>query len=984
MDNRNVMAGWRSAWLAAALLLFALPVAAQTTTGTIRGTVRTTDGAPLPDVELKVTNVATGFERSAVSRADGSYTLPGLPAATYNLVARKLGHAASGRQVAVLVGATQIIDLSLEVRAVEVDEVVVTAAAPVAETRTSEVATNVTREQIERLPTPSRNFLDLAVLAPGVTVQEDRANGTGFRSFSAGGQGAAAVNVFIDGTSLKNDLTGGGVSGQDASRGNPFPRNAIQEYRVLTQNFKAEYQKASSAVITATTKSGGNEWSGSVNFGYQNRGLVALDSFQRRDKAGNPNFEKPDYSRYLVGGSVGGPLIRNKLHVFGSYEGNYQNRASRVAIPAPPAGFPALDSIDFNAYNGNFESPFRETLLFGKLTYAVNPNSTAEFSLSNRHETDVRDFGDRRVRDNAVNFRNKVTVGQLRYNMFSGPWLNETKLDFSRFRRNPSADRPGIPTRTYAVPGGDVILGSLVSTQDFIQKRIGLRNDLTYTGWNWGGQHVLKAGVNVDFVNYDITKVNGDSPNFRYVEAQDGQVYNYEHPRELIYGRGSRGIDKNNTQIGLYLQDDWSPTERLTFNLGIRWDVETNMYNTDYRTPQNVIDTLTRYNDSLPVPLNLDRYITDGNDRKPFYGAFQPRVGLSYALDSENKTTVFAGFGIYYDRSLFDLSVDETLKLAQPTYSIRFAPPGAVPGPGEIAWDDAYLTASKEELDALVASTGVPEAWLFDNKAKVPKSRQWNVGVRRVFGDFVTTLSYNGVRSVDNFVLNFGNSGLNANGSCCISFNTGAHGFANFIYSTSDVKTWYDALTVQVDRPYRRSRSGTWGWGAGISLTYAERSVEGVDNLGDLFAFPNTRGINKHAALDEKARVVANWITDVPYLFGIQYSGLITLGSGARQDAGCPRRFCSDPDDYLPGGMEPPGQNFLIFGKWVYRNVDMKLRKDFPNFGGSTLGVTVEAFNVFNFDNFGCFNTNPGAEFKNAGCVVTDGRRVQLGAEYNF
>src|SRR5438876_5186479 len=88
----------------------------------------------------------------------------------------------------------------------------------------------------------------------------------------------------VDGTSFKNDLTQGGIAGQDASRGNPFPRNAVDQYRVIGQNFKAEYQKASSAVITATTKSGGNEWHGNALLGYQNKSMVAKDSFQRADK----------------------------------------------------------------------------------------------------------------------------------------------------------------------------------------------------------------------------------------------------------------------------------------------------------------------------------------------------------------------------------------------------------------------------------------------------------------------------------------------------------------------------------------------------------------------------------------------------------------------------------------------------------------------------------------------------------------------------
>src|SRR4029077_10195248 len=126
------------------------------------------------------------------------------------------------------------------------------------------------------------------------------------------------------------------------------------EYRVISQNFKAEYQKSSSAIITATTKSGTNEWHGNVLFGYQNQGLVSLDSFQRSSKhvadsiaqatATPSSFKFPDYSRVLTSGSVGGPLIHDKLFLFASYEGNYQNRDNNVNF-APPAGYPALTAV---------------------------------------------------------------------------------------------------------------------------------------------------------------------------------------------------------------------------------------------------------------------------------------------------------------------------------------------------------------------------------------------------------------------------------------------------------------------------------------------------------------------------------------------------------------------------------------------------------------------------------------------------------------
>jgi hypothetical protein len=966
----------------AALFLATVPVSAQTSTGTIRGYITNQESSPISGAEVMARNPETGISRNTTSRADGSYVLPGLVPAMYELSVRHIGSAPQARRVRVQIGAIALENFSLSDQAVELEEVTAVAAAP--ETRTSEVATNVTQEQIERLPTPSRNFLDLAALAPGVTVTEDRVNGQ-FRTFSAGGQPANNVNVFIDGTSLKNDLTGGGVSGQDASRGNPFPRSAIQEYRVLSQNFKAEYQKASSAIVTATTKSGGNNWEGQATFNYQDKGLVGLDSIQRRDRHNNPGtFKEPDYSRYLGSLSVGGPIIRDRLHVFASYEGNYQNRDNTVNFN-PVTGFPALDTVNLRQYNGNFRSPFRETLLFGKLSYAVNPTSSAEFSINQRHETDIRDFGTNgstRAFNNAVNFRNNVTIAQLKYNIFRGSWLNEAKVDFSRFRRNPSPNERGVAIRNFQFGGNDNIIGSNESEQDFTQRRLGLRNDLTYNGWQWMGQHTLKGGVSIDFVKYDVVKNNDGTPKFFYNDA-----YGFRTPYQLVYGTGDPNLTRNNTQLGAYLQDDWSPTPRLTINAGVRWDFESNMFNSGYKTPKDVVDTLTRYNSQLVHPLDLGNYISDGSNRHPFYGAFQPRLGFSYALDKDSRTTIFGGFGIYYDRSIFDISVDETLKLTHPTFTIQFANPDSTPTGSQVAFDPTLLTANKATLDQLAHTSGRPEAWLIANNAKVPKSRQWSIGVRRQLGSVGASVTYAGQRGVDQFVLNWANFGLDpATGKCCTSFDLGPHGFSNFIYSTNDVKTWYDALQIQVDRPYRRS--GKFGWGAGIATTIAWRSLQGVDALGDLFAFPNTDGIKKHPANDEKARIVASWITDVPYLFGIQFSGLITLGSGNKQDLGCNNRFCNPSDTtnrYVRGGFSPPGQNFLIFGKWAYRSVDVRLRKDFPQFYGSTLGVTVDVFNLFNYENMGCFDVgNATAPDHPAGCTLGDARRVSLGMEYNF
>ena len=982
MKTRNTVRWFERAFVGVALAVLSTNVAmAQNATGTMRGVVTGSGGTGVSDAQISARNVESGVVRNTTSRDEGIYVLPGLAPATYDVTVRRIGTTAVTRRVVIQIGATQIQNFSLTDRPTQLQGVVVTAA-PTVETRTSEVATNVSEAQITKLPTASRNFLDLAALAPGVTVTEDRINSTSFRTFSAGGQPASAVNLFIDGTSFKNDLTSGGVAGQDASRGNPFPRNAIQEYRVISQNFKAEYQKASSAVITATTKSGGNEWHGNLLVGYQNASFVSLDTFQRADQKNNPTtFRKPPYNRTLTAISAGGPIVRDKLHFFGSYEGNIQNRSSRVNFNAPPAGFPALDSVRLSQYNGTFGSPFRENLFFGKISNAINDRSTAEFSVSHRNETDVRDFGGGVAYEAALNYRQNVSVGQLRYNYFVGPWLNEAKVDYSRFQRAPKPNN-AITSRVYQYSNSDQRIGGFLSTQDFTQKRLGFRDDLTYSGFRMFGEHVIKGGGNVDFVKYDIIKDNDGTPKFTYRDiANSGngdQVYNYNTPYQLNYGTGNPNFNANNNQVGMYLQDDWTPVERLTVNLGIRWDFESRMMNYDYVTPKNVVDTLTRYNSQLPTPLDLSRYISTGNNRKPFYGAFQPRLGFSYGIDKQNKTTVFGGFGIYYDRSLFDISIDETQKITHPSYTVTFAPRGMAPAGGQVAFQDSYLTADKATLDALVGRSGQPEAWLIDRAAKVPKSRQWNFGVRQLINEYALSATWAAVRGEDQLTLNWANFGLNPNGSCCTNFNIGAHGFNNFIYSTNDAKTWYDALQMQLDRPYSRGSLQEFGWGGGLAYTFAKREVQGVDNLGEVFAFPNAQNIPRHPTNDEKHRVVANWITDVPYLFGIQFSGLATFGGAYTQDVGCPGRFCGV--GYERGGFKVPGT-------FPYRNVDMRFRKDFPNFGRSqSFGLTLDLFNAFNRDNFGCYRTGnrKDANFGTPGCVVADARRYQIGAEYDF
>jgi hypothetical protein len=955
---------------------------AQTSTGSIRGYVTDSTGAPITGARVVAVNTQTSAQREVTTQNNGFYAILGLVPTVYDVTARQIGRAPQKVHVQVLIGEVFPLDFRLAASAVQIEAVTVLAAAGV-ETRTSEVATNVTQAQINNLPSSSRNFLDLAVLAPGTTVQTDRIDGTA-RSFSAGAQSADQTNLFIDGASYKNDLIHGGSVGEDRSRGNPFPRNAVQEYRVLTQNYKAEYERASSAIITATTKSGGNVWTGNAFFAYQNQGLVALDTFQRASQASDPTFRVPDYKRDLVGLSGGGPVVKDRLYFFGSYEGNYQDRTNRVNI-VPPGGFPALDSINFASRNGYALSPFRSSLGFGKLTYAASEHSSLELSVNTRHETDIRDFGGLRPLETGVYFRNDVSTGILKYTHFVGSWLEEAAVSYQHARDNPSPV-PGSQAvnRFYGGSFCCAQLGPDITIQDFRQDRIALRNDLTYSGLQWNGPHIIKGGVSIDFSSYYVVKQNGVIPRFVYEQVghNAAQPDSFKYPDRVEFRAGNPNFLTDNTQFGAYLQDDWSPTPQLTFNVGIRWDYESRMLNYDYATPQPIVDSLTKYASRLFIPIDPTRYFTNGTQRPRFTGAFQPRLGFSYSLDQAATTTVFGGFGIFYDRTLFDQAIEEKFALQQPNIVIRFRQPGDTTS-GRVDWNNRYL-AGRSALDSLrIANpqSGAPEVKLIPNDLRPPRSTQFSAGVRQLVKDVMVEAAYTGIRSSNVFTFYWANMNFTCPqrsfGVPGCFVNNNIPGYSTILVATNNGRTWYNALQVRVDRPYRRSASERWSWGAGLAYTFSKRETQGYN---DDFSFPNPVDYPRQVRNDERHHVVANWVMDLPFAYGIQFGGLITLGSGVKLDVGDRFNNSLDPTQrpFVPGGFDSP----------MFKNVDLRLRKDFPAFGRSTVAVTADLFNAFNWQNLGCYNhlnSRVGdTSFSKAECTISDPRRLQIGAEYGF
>ena len=234
------------------------------------------------------------------------------------------------------------------------------------------------------------------------------------------------------------------------------------------------------------------------------------------------------------------------------------------------------------------------------------------------------------------------------------------------------------------------------------------------------------------------------------------------------------------------------------------------------------------------------------------------------------------------------------------------------------------------------------------------------------------------MRSWDGLVFNWANHALNPNGSCCFNSDYG-HGFSSILYTTNSAKTWYDALQIEVNRPYKRT--GNWGWGGGVSYTSGARSLSGSNAVGDVFSTnPNSALYPKHPAEDEKSRIVANWTMDVPFAAGVQFSGIITAGTGPRSNFGGGNFPATG---FVPGGFTPPQYPFIFPGAWAYREVDLRLRKDFPSFSGTTLGVTLAVFNAFNFNNFS-YPDNINSPNPAPSGLLSDPRRTELGVEYHF
>ena len=982
--------GTASAVAIAASLLAAGAASAQGASSTLRGQV-TDEGAAEAGAVVVATDVETGYVSRATANSQGNYVLAGLRPGTYDLsVTTADGETGS---TVITLGLGQVIVQDVEVgvdvyAGAEVDEIIVTGIRG-QEVRTSEVGTNVTQTQINTLPQINRNFLNFAALAPGVRVTEGETE----RTISAGGQPAAAINVFIDGQNQKSTIVDGGVAGQDDSRGNPFPQGAVQEFRVLTQNFKAEYEQAGSAIITAVTRSGTNEFEGEIFGTYQNEDWVTQELFSRRRGEEKPKLERKQY-----GFTFGGPIIRDTLHFFTSYERKDETRQASVFVNN--AAYAPMFASDI----GVFETPFEQDLIFGKLSWAVDDRQLVELSATLRDEQDMRDIGGLNAASRAVILPSQTRSVVFKHQYSGDNFLNEFSVDYFSYNYNQQAVNQGDYGREYAIfrdndpatPGFQFnifnrqetvfITGGRADAQNIEQESLTFKNDLTFTNIEWMGEHTIKLGAKYSDQSYYVEKNFGRNPQFWFdIEGRPEINGDPDIPVRVTLASAVPPADVSNGVYGLYIQDDWRITDKLEINLGLRWDYEDNAVNNDYRTPDDIrdmiyaIQALPGYD--YPSYFNPDDYITDG-DREAFADAFQPRIGFSYDVFGDQQTVIFGGAGRYYDRIGFNFPFDERFKPTQFYKDIQFSADGL--RPGTVMWDESYRTAAG--LDPLLdAAPGAGEVFLIKNDAPPPRTDQMNFGVRQKFGDWQTSATLSYAKTENGFAWYIGNALTDTGGRFDgpSPIDVGYTQFRDLIFiSNHDQEREYKALFLQADKPYNQED----GWGFGITYTLSEATQNGTRDTGlgnfDFdYNWPDQSPVYP-SATDERHRIVANGILDLPMDF--QLSGIVTLGSGL------PFTIFACPDATAPdicwNGGRPDKKGFFLPDAFSFRQVDLRLTKDFDLWNGSELEVFLDAINVFNFDNFNSFEQCmcAGDEFGEPRATYLPTRSFQIGARYKF
>jgi outer membrane receptor protein involved in Fe transport len=946
---------------------------AQTANATLRGTVAGASAG----TEVTATNVETGATRRTQTADNGNYSLVGLQPGTYTV--RSGG---SEQTVTLSVASTATLNLQANTGVAEtptqgpvtdIDTVVVSAPL-LKDVKTSEVGNTVSLRQIQQLPQASRNFLEFADTVPGMAFTTDD---QGVTSLRGGATNSASGNLYIDGVGQKGYVESGGVAGQNASRGNPFPQLAIGEYKVITSNYKAEYGQITGAAVTAATRSGTNEFEGELYYRYTDEKLR-----EKRAAEEAPGAEKTDSLTREWGAAVGGPIIRDRMHFFVAYEKkDFIN--PRVVAPAANAGefvqfLPPSEQAKF----GPVVAPFEEDLYFGKISWEVTDRDRVELSAQVRDETQLDSVGGQRALEHGRDLINKDKRGTLRWEHSADTWFNELLLTTEDNEVNPfpTSIGNGIIYKVLernaagAVTGEPTVIetGPSSGFDAFIRSQEGwsIANNLTFTNLAWNGDHTVKIGAS--YKDIELTAQDGGSinPQFSY-EVRPGGVaptpYRVDYLGEFdVEGQRTRVVTQGK-QYAFFIQDDWAVNDHLTLNLGLRWDYEENPAYTDYVTPAEFVTAL--YSDDpanpgqpwanrlLPSGIDAADYISTGNNRDDFKDAWAPRFGFSYDIGADERHVIHGGAGRSYDRNLFKELAFEVSKGVLSPLAVYFQDPAT----GQcyrndrtcVPWDPNYLN----DIGPLGTSvTGAKEIFMLNNDIQTPYSDQFSLGMSNQVGDWLTDITVQRILSYDGLIYTLINrypdGSFFRNGSQ--PWGEPVPGFNNTIIGNNGIESQNTQVLVSLDKPYTKAS----GWS--MSVAYTHTDAKHNRKKDDPFAFDKATidqypfiwvdGVPKH-------RLVLAGSIDGPW--GLTFGGKIVLETPRPiNEVRNYGNVAPDGSTAQPFGAEPPGTgSFLIGGDiWGYRTVDLQATKEFNLGDRVSMTARINVLNVFDYKNYSSFS----------------------------
>jgi outer membrane receptor protein involved in Fe transport len=995
-SSKSRLASGISVIAIAAALSVATPASAQVVFGTVEGHV---DGAPA-GAQVVAVDTHTGQRSTATVDAKGNYEIFGLNPSTYSVSVQ--GRAA--QTATVQVGQTVTVDF-LQNRA---GQIVVTGRRTAQPVQAQTVATNITPAQIENLPQNSRNFLTFAQLAPGVQL----VNPSGAQQLQAGPLAPQNSNILIDGMSFKNPVNHGGMFGQNFGPfGNPFPQTAIQEYQLETQNFGVEVGQSAAAVLTAITKTGGDHFHGSAFIDYQPKAFISRPAFN--------SAPKQDYNRKQFGGELGGPIIPGKLTFYFAGEGVVQD------LPAPTFNVTAVvPSNIVDAINNSRAKSFKQGLYFGKLTWFATPNDTVNGMAYVRRQTNLEDYGGNSPFEHARTLITHQTRFQLQWRHAAGDFLNFVNVAHD----NATQATPGVSSGPEYIltPGvgntGTVVaLGANSFSQGDTEKSWVIKDDATLRH----GDHTFKAGGQVTF--YDLSRYQTEHWNGTYFVANPCQQPTQANPVPPACGpfdittaapfagqinvRPTPNTTGKDTQIGLYVQDEWKPDTHWTINAGLRWDFESNANNNNYVTPANIAAALRGDQGWAARGIDPEDYISNGHNRHPDWKEFQPRLGVSYDVRGDRDLVFFGGAGRYYDRPLFIQAQNESFQNSNVTIT---APLPACSGSAPPAYCHDP-NALRDYITSLGYTGG--NVWLLKNQVAMPYSDQFDLGARKRFGDIQVSLTYSHVEShhiqmfarsnfYDNgwFSVLLTPTGCVNGGDQWVDDNVPNGPFPNCPVSGAQLpgfngkldrglnngRARLDAIYLQIEKSF--TDTSTWGFTEALTIQRARSNVAQELNSDEFWNGPNldTYGWNAVNGT-EKWRTVTSGNWRAP--FGITLSGILTLSSGpafghlsgawTMDPATVPVGVCCRAND---GGALWPHKTI------GYKRLDLRVAKTFRMPWGHELTADFQVFNVFDWVNRTYSMWGAGADvargigptFEERGQVSNDQREFQAGLKYTF